>query len=136
MFFTSYNSEQAYEKLEVNASKADKDFIAAINFRTLEACAKSGKAETWPADYMHNVMDDFSRMAQVERKQSVKVLTPTSCPDAISSCPPERRTAPTWTRRVSTSAGGKLATVIPVHSFTAAQAIKIRRSKRPSKAFR
>ena len=30
-FFTSYNSEQAYTKLEVNASQNDKDFIAAVN---------------------------------------------------------------------------------------------------------
>lgn len=123
VFFTSYNSEQAYEKLEVNASKADKDFIAAINFRTLEACAKNGKAETWPADYMHNVMDDFSRMAQVERKQSVKVLTPTSCPDAIYFLPTPKSphgadVDPTGEYIV---AGGKLATVIPVHSFTKLQ---------------
>jgi nitrous-oxide reductase len=74
VFFTSYNSEQAYEKLEVNASKADKDFIAAINWRTLESCVKAGKAESWPAEYAHNVMDEFSRVAQSETKKTVKVL--------------------------------------------------------------
>lgn len=30
-FFTTYNSEQANTKLEVNASQADKDYIAAVN---------------------------------------------------------------------------------------------------------
>ncbi|BAH38427.1 putative nitrous oxide reductase [Gemmatimonas aurantiaca T-27] len=123
VFFTSYNSEQAYEKLEVNASKADKDFIAAINWRTLETCAKDGKAENWPADYMHNVMDEFTRTAQVERKQSVKVLTPTTCPNSIYFLPTPKSPhgADVDPSGEYIVAGGKLATVIPVHSFTKLQ---------------
>jgi nitrous-oxide reductase len=43
---SSYNSEQAYTKLEVEASKNDKDVVAAINFKMVEQCVASGKAET------------------------------------------------------------------------------------------
>ncbi len=123
VFFTSYNSEQAYEKLEINASKNDKDFIAAINWKSLESCAKSGKGEVWPSEHLHNVMDEFSRTAQVETKKSVRMLTPTSCPNSIYFLPTPKSphgadVDPTGEYIV---AGGKLATVIPVHSFTKIQ---------------
>jgi nitrous-oxide reductase len=123
VFFTSYNSEQAYEKLEVNASKADKDFIAAINWRTLESCVKAGKAENWPAEYMHNHMDEFSRLAVNETKKSVKVLSPSSCPNAIYFLPTPKSPhgADVDPSGEYIVAGGKLATVIPVHSFTKMQ---------------
>ena len=123
VFLTSYNSEQAYEKLEINASKADKDFIAAINWKRLETCAKTGKAENWPVDYVHNVMDEFSRVARSETKKSVKMLTPQSCPNSIFFLPTPKSphgadVDPSGEYLV---AGGKLATVIPVHSFTKLQ---------------
>ncbi|WP_411278504.1 Sec-dependent nitrous-oxide reductase [Gemmatimonas sp.] len=123
VFFTSYNSEQAYEKLEINASKADKDFIAAINWKNLETCVKGGKAENWPVDYVHNVMDEFTRTARSETKKSVKMLTPQSCPNSIYFLPTPKSphgadVDPTGEYIV---AGGKLATVIPVHSFTKLQ---------------
>src|SRR6476620_223541 len=69
-FFTTYNSEQAYQKLELNASQNDKDFIAAVNYRQAEQCVAAGKAKTTPADYFHNVMDEKSRVAHSERKSS------------------------------------------------------------------
>ncbi len=123
VFFTSYNSEQAYEKLEINASKADKDFIAAINWKSLEACAKSGKAENWPVDYVHNVMDEFTRTAVSETKKSVKMLTPASCPNSIYFLPTPKSPhgADVDPSGEYIVAGGKLATVIPVHSFTKLQ---------------
>ena len=43
-FFSSYNSEQANTQLEVNASKNDKDFIAAINWKLAEELIAQGKA--------------------------------------------------------------------------------------------
>ena len=45
VFFTSYNTEQAYEKLEINASKADKDFIAADEKTQNETITKMIKDE-------------------------------------------------------------------------------------------
>ena len=123
VFLTSYNSEQAYEKLEINASKADKDFIAAINWKSLETCAKNGKAENWPVDYVHNVMDEFSRVARSETKKSVKILTPQSCPNSIFFLPTPKSPhgADVDPSGEYIVAGGKLATVIPVHSFTKLQ---------------
>ena len=44
-FFSSYNSEMAYEKLEVNASQNDRDFIVAMNWKAAEAAAAAGQGE-------------------------------------------------------------------------------------------
>ncbi len=123
VFFTSYNSEQAYEKLEINASKNDKDFIAAINWKSLESCKKAGKGEQWPAEYTHNVMDEFSRVAHSEVKRGVTVLTPTSCPNSIYFLPTPKSPhgADVDPSGEYIVAGGKLATVIPVHSFSRMQ---------------
>src|SRR6476659_1872300 len=67
-FFTSYNSEQANTKLEENASQADKDFIAAVDYKRAEACVAEGKFKTQPAEYLHNWVDESSRIAKSERK--------------------------------------------------------------------
>src|SRR5204863_462206 len=122
-FFTTYNSEQAYQKLELNASQNDKDFIAAVNYRQAEQCVAAGKAKTAPADYFHNVMDEKSRIARSERKSSVKMLNPRDCPGVVYYLPTPKSphgvdVDPTGEYIV---AGGKLATVIPVHSFSKMQ---------------
>src|SRR5690349_13389494 len=65
-FFTSYNSEKAYTKLEENASQNDKDFIAAVNYKAAEACVASGKAQTVASRYLHNWMDEKSRISHSE----------------------------------------------------------------------
>ena len=119
-FFTSYNSEQANTKLEVNASQNDKDFIAAVNYRRAEACVAEGKAKTFPSEYVHNYMDEKSRTAKSETKTSVKMLDPRDCTGMVYFLPTPKSphgvdVDPTGEYIV---AGGKLATVIPVHSFT------------------
>ena len=63
MFFTTYNTEQAYTKLEQNASQNDKDFIAAINWKRAEECVEDGKAKAVASQYMHNYMDEKTRSA-------------------------------------------------------------------------
>ncbi len=118
MFFTSYNSEQANTLLEVNASQNDKDYIAAVNYRTVEACAASGKGRRTPAEYRHNVLDEFSRIARSERRTSVLQMTPAECPGAVYFLPTPKSphgadVDPTGEFVV---AGGKLAAIIPVHS--------------------
>jgi nitrous-oxide reductase len=118
-FFTSYNTEQANTKLEENASKNDKDFIAAVNYRLAEQCVAQGKAKTMPASYLHNYVDDGSRIARSERKSSVKVLDPKDCDGVVYYLPTPKSphgvdVDPTGQYIVG---GGKLATVIPVHSF-------------------
>jgi nitrous-oxide reductase len=122
-FFTSYNSEQSNAKLEENASQNDKDFVAAVNYKRAEECVTQGKAASRPSDYMHNWIDSTSRMAKSEKKTSVKMIDPQSCPGIVYYLPTPKSphgvdVDPTGEYIV---AGGKLATVIPVHSFTKMQ---------------
>lgn len=42
-FWTSYNSEMAYETLEANASQLDRDYAAIVNWRAAEVAVKEGK---------------------------------------------------------------------------------------------
>ncbi len=119
-FFTSYNTEQAYTKIEVNASKNDYDYIAAVNWKALEACKAGGKAKSWPANYAHNTYDDNKHSAASEMKKSVPVILPADCPGSIYYLPTPKSPHgvdidPTGEYIVG---GGKLATVIPVHSFS------------------
>jgi len=119
-FFTSYNSEQANTKLETNASQNDKDYIAAVNFVQAEKCVADGKAKTFPAKYFHNWMDESTRSARSEIKTSVKMLDPRDCQGMVYYLPTPKSPHgvdidPTGEYIV---AGGKLASMIPVHSFT------------------
>jgi len=118
-FFTSYNTEQAYELLEINASQNDKDFIAAVNWKRGEECVAQGKVKTVPATYYHNYLDE-SRIAHSEVKKSIKLLEPKDCEGLVYFLPTPKSphgvdVDPSGEYIV---AGGKLATVIPVHSFS------------------
>ncbi len=118
-FLTSYNTEQASTLLEVNASQHDKDFIAAVNWKTAESCVTQGKAASFPGDYAHNWVDGAG-VAHTELKHGVKMLQPKDCPGMIYFLPTPKSphgvdVDPTGEYIVG---GGKLATVIPVHSFS------------------
>jgi nitrous-oxide reductase len=122
-FFTTYNTEQAYTKLEANASKNDKDYVAAVNYARAEQCVAEGKAKTVPSKYMHNFVDEKSRIARSETKTSVKMLNPLDCPGLAYYLPTPKSphgvdVDPTGEYIV---ASGKLAALIPVHSFTKMQ---------------
>ncbi len=126
-FFSSYNTEQAHTVLELNASKKDKDYVAALDWRLAERCVRDGKGRAMPARYRHNFFDPASRMATSEERRSVTVLDPAACPGLVYLLPTPKSphgvdVDPTGEYIV---AGGKLATVIPVHSATRMmQAIK------------
>ena len=119
-FFTSYNSEKANTLLEVNASKNDKDFIAAVNWKKAEEYVAQGKFKEWPAKYYHNWMDEATQSAKSEVINKIKVLDPTECPGVVYYLPTPK--SPHGVDIDPTgeyiAAGGKLATVIPVHSFS------------------
>jgi nitrous-oxide reductase len=122
-FFTTYDTEQAYSKLEVNASKNDKDYIAAVHWKVAEQCVKDGKAKPFPSLYVHNYIDEKTRIAVSETKKSVLMLEPSACPGAVYFLPTPKSphgvdVDPTGEYIVG---DGKLATVIPVHSFTKMQ---------------
>lgn len=119
-FFTTYNTEQAYTKLEVNASKNDYDYIAAVNWKVLESCMAQGKARSWPANYAHNTLSHNTHTATTEMKRTVNVINPADCAGSIYFLPTPKSPHgvdidPTGEYIVG---GGKLATVIPVHSFS------------------
>ena len=120
VFFTMYNTEQANSLLEVNASQNDKDFVAAVNWKAIEACAKGGKVKNTAADYRHNYTDEFTREAKSEKVTSVPQFAAKDCPGAVYFMPTPKSphgadVDPTGEYIV---AGGKLASVIPVHSFS------------------
>src|SRR5690606_21502112 len=118
MFFTSYNSEEASTLLEINASQNDKDYLAAVDYRRAEACIADGLGSTMPARYLHNYIDD-RHIAVSEVKESVTVIDPQTCAELVYFLP-----TPKSPHGVDVdpsgefiAAGGKLATVIPVHGF-------------------
>lgn len=118
-FFTSYNSEQAHTLLEINASRNDKDYIAAVNWQKAAEYAAQGEGEMIPADYVRNYIDS-AHIAKTERYDEVRVLDPRELPGMIYYLP-----TPKSPHGVDVSpdgelivAGGKLSTVIPVHSFS------------------
>ncbi len=119
MFFTSYNTEEAHTLLEVNASQNDKDFVAAVNWKRAEQCIADGKARQMQAKYYHNHLNE-ARIAVSEVKRSVTVLEPADCEGLVYFLPTPKSphgvdVDPSGEYIV---AGGKLATVIPVHSFS------------------
>jgi nitrous-oxide reductase len=121
-FFTSYNSEQANTLKEVNASKNDKDYIAAVNWKQGEQCVAEGKAQNQPARYAHNYMDE-SHTARSEMQTSVKMLDVAACPGVVYYLPTPKSPhgVDVDPSGAFIAAGGKLATLIPVHSFTKIQ---------------
>jgi len=119
-FFTSYNTEQANTLLEVTASQNDKDFVAAVNWQLAEKYVRDGKATDMPARFLNNRLDEKSRVVSTTENKSVKVLYPNDCPGLIYYLPTPKSphgvdVDPSGEYIV---AGGKLAAIIPVHSFS------------------
>ena len=117
-FFTSYNTEQAYKMIEVEASKNDKDYILAVNWVKAKECVDQGKAKPFTGEYRHNFHEENMPAVSV-RENGVRLLHPKDCPGTMFYLP-----TPKSPHGVDVSpdgkyivAGGKLATVIPVHSF-------------------
>lgn len=118
-FFTSYNSEKAHTLLEVNASKNDKDFIAAVNWKVAEQCVASGKAKDVKANYTSNTFNEKTQVAGSKKLTSVKTLTLDSCPEMmyyipVAKSPHGSDVDPTGEYFI---AGGKLAAQITAYSY-------------------
>lgn len=119
-FFSSYNTEQAHTLLEVGASQNDKDFIAAVNWKKAEEYVAQGKAHEIAGTHYRNVFDDKKQTAYSEVIDKVKILIPEECPGLVYFIPTPKSphgcdVDPEGEYIVG---GGKLATVIPVFSFT------------------
>ncbi|PJZ65631.1 nitrous oxide reductase [Leptospira wolffii] len=118
-FFTSYNSEQAYKMLEVGASKNDKDYILAFNWVRAKQCLDQGKATNFGGEYYNNFLPENKPVVS-EKLSGVKMLLPKNCEGMMYYMPTPK--SPHGTDVDPTGeyivGGGKLATVIPVHSFS------------------
>ncbi len=121
-FFSSYNTEQAFKLLEVEASKNDKDYILAFNWVKAKACLDQGKAKDFGGTYYRTHRPE-NMPAVAERLSGVKMLRPENCEGSLYLLPTPKSphgvdVDPTGEYIVG---GGKLATVIPVHSFSKLQ---------------
>jgi nitrous-oxide reductase len=121
-FFTTYNTEQAFTLLERGASQRDKDFIAAVNWKRAEECVAKGAGVPTPARYAHNRMDERHIAVSEIRTDSI-VIEPAQCEGLVYFLPTPKSphgvdVDPSGELIV---AGGKLATVLPVHSFSKMQ---------------
>lgn len=123
-FFSMYNTEQANELLEVNASQNDKDYIAAVNWKKAEEYIAQGKFKEMNGNYVHNKYSEKTHSATSETLNKVKVLIPEECPGLVYFMPTPKSphgcdVNPTGEFIVG---NGKLASVIPVFSFDKVQA--------------
>jgi nitrous-oxide reductase len=120
MFFSCYNTEQAYSLLEVNASQKDKDFIMAVNWKKAEEYVAQGKGKEFTSEYYHNTYSDVTHSASSEVLNKVKVLDPSDCPGMIyyMPCPKSPHGCDIDPSGEYIVGGGKLSTVIPVLSFS------------------
>ena len=119
-FFSTYNTEEANSLLEVNASQNDKDFIAAINWKKIEAYVDNGGGKMMPANYAHNVYDEKTHMTTSTMKKEVRVVDPADVPGAIYFMPTPKSphgcdVDPSGEYIVGS---GKLAAELTVHSFS------------------
>lgn len=119
-FFSCYNTEGANTLLEVNASKNDKDFIMAVNWKKAEEYLKAGKGKKVQVKYAHNTFSEETHTATSEIRKEVTVLDSREleglcyfipCPKSPHGCDVD----PTGEYIVGS---GKLAALIPVFSFT------------------
>lgn len=119
-FFSCYNSELANTMLEANASQNDKDYILAINWRKAEQYVKEGKYKDVPAKYYRNYMNHETQTATSEINEMVKMLDAKDFPDLmyLIPCPKSPHGVDVDPTGEYFVGGGKLATVIPVYSFS------------------
>jgi len=118
-FFTSYNTEEAHTLLETNASRNDKDFIAAVNWKKAADLIANGEGREIPGEHYRNYMDHKEHTAKSELIETVRVLDPGEHEGLIYYLPTPKSphgidVDPSGRYIVG---GGKLSSVLPVHSF-------------------
>jgi nitrous-oxide reductase len=122
-FFSTYNTEQAYTLLEVNASQKDKDFIMAINWKKAEEYIAQGKGTIEKSKYAHNLYSEKTHSATSTIRDEVKVLDITQFPDIayFIPCPKSPHGTDVDPTGEYIVGSGKLAATMPVFSFTKIQ---------------
>lgn len=123
-FFSTYNTEQANTLLEVNASKNDKDFILAVNWKKAEEYIKAGKGrKITNLKYAHNTYDEDSHTSKSEIRTEVLQLDAADFKDLcyFIPCPKSPHGVDVDPTGEYIVGSGKLAALIPVFSFTKMQ---------------
>ena len=118
-FFSCYNTEQAHTLLEVNASKKDKDFIMAVNWKLAEQLIKEGKGRKQAVKYASNRWDEAKHIAVSTIKNEVQVLDVKDHPGLVYMipCPKSPHGCDVDPTGEYIIGSGKLAALIPVFSF-------------------
>ena len=119
-FFSTYNTEQAYTLLEVNASQRDKDFIMAVNWKKAEEYAAQGKGKIEKSKYAHNLYNEKTHTTTSTMLEEVRVLDITEFPDIVYfiPCPKSPHGTDVDPTGEYIVGSGKLAATMPVFSFT------------------
>jgi nitrous-oxide reductase len=122
-FFSCYNSEQAHTLLEVNASKRDKDYILAVNWKKAEEYVKAGKGKKQAVKYSHNVYNDATHSATSTTETETTVIDVKDFPDIVYMipCPKSPHGCDVDPSGEYIVGSGKLAALIPVFSFSKIQ---------------
>lgn len=122
-FFSAYNSEQAFSLLEVNASKRDKDFILAVNWKKVEEYVKQGKGRKQTVKYAHNKYDEATHSATSTIETETTIIDYKDFPDIVYliPCPKSPHGADVDPTGEYIVGSGKLAALIPVFSFSKIQ---------------
>ena len=122
-FFSCYNTEQANTLLEVNASKRDKDFIMAVNWKKAEELIKAGKGRKQAVKYASNRYDEKTHTATSTIKTEVTVMDVQDFPGLVYfiPCPKSPHGCDVDPTGEYIVGSGKLAALIPVFSFTKIQ---------------
>lgn len=118
-FFSCYNTEQANTLLEVNASKRDKDFIMAVNWKKAEELIKAGKGRKQAVKYADNRYDEKTHTATSVIKTEVTVMDVKDFPGLVYfiPCPKSPHGCDVDPTGEYIVGSGKLAALIPVFSF-------------------
>lgn len=119
-FFSCYNTEQAYTLLSQNASRNDKDFIMAVNWKKAEEYLAQGKGKKEKAKYAHNTYDEKTHMATSTMLNEVTVLDVMEFPDIVYfiPCPKSPHGCDVDPSGEYIVGSGKLAALMPVFSFS------------------
>lgn len=122
-FFSCYNSEQAHTLLEVNASKRDKDYILAVNWKKAAEYVKQGKGKKVKANYAHNTFNEATHTATSKMETEVTLIDVKEFPDLVYMipCPKSPHGCDVDPSGEYIVGSGKLAALIPVFSFSKIQ---------------
>ncbi|SHN87659.1 Sec-dependent nitrous-oxide reductase [Desulfitobacterium chlororespirans] len=97
-FLTTYNTEEAYELLEVNASQREMDYVVALNWKMLEQAANEGK---------YKIVDGVKMIDPLDVPGSVYLVPAMKSPHGVDVTPDGKYFI----------ANGKVAPVATVFSF-------------------